>query len=119
MQSLCSDGADYSVNKQTNTSFNCYNARMMNEYIQKMISPVSNYNILTYQQVKAEEKIPYILPATEDTWKALKILCKSNNTILDDCKVFFFKINDAKFLYILTQHSLWNRLFHPFLLCKC
>ena len=45
---------------------------MMNDDIQQMISPASSYDILTHQQVKAKEKLPYILPATEDTWKALK-----------------------------------------------
>ena len=74
---------------------------------------------LTHQQVKAEKKLLYILPATEDTWKALKKLRGIYDTILDDCEFYFFEMDDAKFLHILTQHSLWNRLFQPFLLYKC
>ena len=32
---LCSDGANYSVNKRKDTSVTCYNAQMMNDDIQK------------------------------------------------------------------------------------
>ena len=28
-------------------------------------------------------------------------------------------MHDGKMLYMLTQHSLYSRKFHPFLLCKC
>ena len=31
----------------------------------------------------------------------------------------FLHVSDGKFLYALTQHSLFNRLFHPYLLCRC
>ena len=30
-----------------------------------------------------------------------------------------YDLHDGKMLYCLTQHSLWNRKYHPFLLCKC
>ena len=33
--------------------------------------------------------------------------------------IFLYDIHDGKILYILTQHSLWNRLHYPFLSCKC
>ena len=33
--------------------------------------------------------------------------------------IFLYNIHDGKMLYILTQHSLYNRLHHPFLLCSC
>ena len=28
-------------------------------------------------------------------------------------------MHDGKMLYLLTQHSLYNRKYKPFLLCKC
>ena len=34
-------------------------------------------------------------------------------------KVYTYDIHDEKMLYMLTQHVLYNRKFHPFLLCKC
>ena len=38
---------------------------------------------------------------------------------LPDCKLYCYDIHNGKIFYILTQHSLFNRLFHPLLLCKC
>ena len=34
-------------------------------------------------------------------------------------KYFMYDMHDGKMLYLLTQHSLFNRKHHPFLLCNC
>lgn len=34
-------------------------------------------------------------------------------------KLWCYDLHDVKMLYLLTQHSLWNRKHHPFLLCTC
>ena len=34
-------------------------------------------------------------------------------------KIFLYDLHDGKMLYMLTQHSLYNRKCHPYLLCKC
>lgn len=106
VSTLCLDGADHSVIKRNDTSVISYNAQMFGEFIQKMIIPASSFNILTYQQVKAQEKLRYILLAIEDRWTALKELRRTHHKILDNCEIFFFEIDDVKFLYILTQHLL-------------
>ena len=33
--------------------------------------------------------------------------------------VTLYDLHDRKMLYLLTQHSSWNRKNHPFLMCKC
>ena len=44
---------------------------------------------------------------------------KNTKALFKDAKVHFYDMHDGKMLYVLTQHSLWNRKYHPFLLCKC
>ena len=34
-------------------------------------------------------------------------------------KVRFYEVHDGKMIYALIAHSLWCRLYHPFLLCAC
>ena len=34
-------------------------------------------------------------------------------------KLILFDVHDAKMIYNIMQYSLWNRKYHPFLLCKC
>ena len=36
-----------------------------------------------------------------------------------DKNIFLYDMHDGKMLYALTQHSAYNRKYHPFLLCKC
>ena len=36
-----------------------------------------------------------------------------------DCKIYQYHMHDGKMLYLLTQHSQWNRKHYPFLMCKC
>ena len=31
----------------------------------------------------------------------------------------YYDLHDGKMLYLLTQHSMWNRKEHPFLICDC
>ena len=38
---------------------------------------------------------------------------------MSDCQVSYYDMHDGKMIYMLTQHSLYNRKFHHFLLCAC
>ena len=40
--------------------------------------------------------------------------------IKEEYKLYlFYDIHDGKMLYLLLQHSQWNRKHNPFLLCEC
>ena len=38
---------------------------------------------------------------------------------IPNTNIIYFELHDGKMLYLLTQHSLFNRKHFPFLLCKC
>ena len=42
----------------------------------------------------------------------------THTTIVDGCEMCFYHLHDGKMLYLLTQHSLFNRKNRPFLLCS-
>ena len=42
---------------------------------------------------------------------------KVNHSSIGD--YHYYNMHDGKMLYLLTQHSQWNRKHHPFLLCTC
>ena len=58
---------------------------------------------------------------------AYTMFCKERNefsvTSLNEqyqhLKIDFLELHDAKFVYALTQHSLYSRKYYPFLLCRC
>ena len=65
----------------------------------------------------------------KETWPNVKQLVENHyserqNAIKDTnekygCNLQCYDIHDGKMLYLLTQHSAWNRRHHPFILCKC
>ena len=74
-------------------------------------------NILTYQQINLNEKYKYILPAIEELCNHIKELKKKYNKEI--LSIVFYHMNNAKFQYVLIQHSQWSRLNHLFLRCRC
>ena len=44
---------------------------------------------------------------------------RSKPTLLPNNKIYMYDLHDGKLLYLLTQHSMWNRRNHPFIFCKC
>jgi hypothetical protein len=43
----------------------------------------------------------------------------NNSTATSRSNYRYYDIHDGKMLYLLTQHSLWDRKFRSFLLCTC
>ena len=83
----------------------------------KDYSTSKSANILTWMQAASKEEPCMLLSVLDEHYKSRKELQESvkNSGINLHC----FEVHDAKMIYNLTQHSLWNRRFHPFLLCKC
>ena len=86
-----------------------------NQMNKKQVTVGSSLNILTWQQIRWVENLSVMLPSVNDHYiKKCELYTdtKMKHTLLYD-------MHDGKMLYLLTQHSLWNRKNHPFLLCKC
>lgn len=66
----------------------------------------------------AEETQSTVFPAVIPVYEEKKRLM-ARETVLDGVNLSLYDMHDGKMLYMLTQHSLWNRKYHPFLLCKC
>lgn len=75
----------------------------------------SSSNILTWQQTNGKESVPHVLSFVKEHFESKKLFMDSN----DLSKYSMYDVHDGKMLYLLTQHSAWNRRFQPFLLCKC
>ena len=79
----------------------------------------TSLDILTWQQMRGDEAAPTIYPAIEsvlmDKYKMRKKLeAKSGRR-----KYSTYDLHDGKMIYLLTGHSLYNRKYHPFVLCSC
>ena len=57
--------------------------------------------------------------------EAIKDEYNERNSLLNeykakhDCQMYQYHMNDGKILYLITQHSMWNRQHYRFLMCKC
>ena len=78
----------------------------------------SSLDILTWQQMIGEEKPLNIFPAVND-YLLEKYEMIQNMSADEKNRINFYELHDGKMLYLLTQHSLYNRKYHPFLLCTC
>ena len=82
-------------------------------------SPGKSMNILTWQQYIGEENRTHIFPAIQKTLEDIQTLKKEGMTELPNNQLNYYELHDGKMLYLLTQHSLFNRKHFPFLLCTC
>ena len=83
------------------------------------ISTAESFNILTWQQIVADEKLENVIPAIESIYEEKSRLRANSKSIVDGCNFNFYDMHDGKRLYLMTQNSLWSRKNYPFLLCKC
>ena len=117
------DGAETSNGNHSNSETNYSN---IISYSSIMHSPSSvnngiatagsSKNILTWQQTRGKESVELVLASVNDHYKSKQ---KLKETEGNNDKYATYEMHDGKMLYTLTQHSLWNRKYHPFLLCKC
>ena len=83
-------------------------------------TPAQSFNILTWQQIEGTECAKNIFPVIQYVLYSKKKMREEGlESLLPGCNVSFYDLHDGKMLYLLTQHSLWSRRHHPFLLCKC
>ena len=114
------DGAEHTrSNKKTSSIISYSTTLMAPEWINsKRVTAGSSLNILTWQQVKAVENSETMMLSTSDYYQQKKKIREEEDN--ETRKNYtYYDLHDGKMLYLLTQHSTWNRKEHPFLLCEC
>jgi hypothetical protein len=115
------DGAEHLKSKKSITSVISFSSTMFtpNWINTRSITAGSSLNILTWQQLSGQESLYRMIPAVEDYFNS-KALLQNDITGTSRSKYWCYDMHhDGKMLYLLTQHSQWNHIFHPFLLCTC
>ena len=64
------------------------------------------------------KKAMNLFPAIENIFET-KTEIRLLNCNYNDRQYTFYELHEGEMLYLLTQHLLFNRLHHPFLLCSC
>ena len=112
----CFDGAEHVKTKKKNISFISFSTVMTcKSTIESGQSTSTSFGILTWMQLKCAEKREYMFPILRTLYKE-----KSQLKVMDEYKdIEFVDMHDQKMSYMLTQHSLWNRVNYFALACKC
>ena len=116
------DGAEHYTSNAIKASITSYNSQIFAKSMQddeNQTTTAESFNILTWQQILADEKLENIIPVVESIYEEKSQLMERTNSIVNECNFNFYDMHDAKMLYLITQHSSWSRKNHPFLLCKC
>ena len=108
------DGAEHLRSKKSITSVISFSSSIcspcwMNN---RVVTAGNSLNILTWQQIIGSESLNLLIPALESYFQKRQVL-------RPESRYHFYDIHGGKMLYLLTQHSLWNRKHKPFLLCSC
>ena len=64
-----------------------------------------------------DETMPTVFPLIIPILEQQALL--QSQTIREGYKFWWYRLDDAKFIYLLTQHAQWSRTLKPFLLCGC
>ena len=78
----------------------------------KLITAGSSLNILTWQQVKGIETHEIMMKSTASYYKQKKIIREEASSNGKRQNYSFYDLHDGKMLYLLIQHSVWNRKEH-------
>ena len=111
---------DKNVSNVISFSSSLFTPRMIQD---RRIKAGESFNILTWLQVIGKETFDVTDSSLRHSnyWSTRKDLIEGKLKVdgMERSKVFCYECHDGKMLYSLTQHSQWNRKYHPFLLCKC
>ena len=116
------DGAEHSKTDKKKTSVISFSSKMLSQAtIRDGNSAGKSFDILTWQQMKCDEKASTMFPICERVFKERREIERTgtHKKLVKDCELCFYSLHDGKMLYLLTQHSLFNRTHKPFLLCSC
>ena len=111
------DGALHPNRKKDESSIISFSSQLVSSQIMQLpgYTAGNSKHILTWQQLKGDEKPKNIFPSIRSYFNEKKEMRK--NKVSN--KYTFLELHDGKMLYMLCQHSLYNRRNFPFLLCSC
>ena len=114
------------VKQNSSKSVLSFNAQLFTKKTVDTYGSTNSGSIFTWQQALAKENwtnLRDLLKGHYDSRESVKqwvtLFHSSTNLSTMDTIVTLYDLHDAKMLYILTQHSLYNRKHHPYILCKC
>ena len=139
------DGVEHHRSKKSITTIVSYSVNMVTPTLinAKVTTAGSSLNILTFQQMVGKESPSTVLPSVASYLKEKQELEKKSKELVvteEDVeeqaattdveaevaaststpkKYWFYNTHDVKMLYLLCQHSQWNRKEQPYLLCAC
>ena len=113
------DGAEHKKTTKGKVGLVSFNSQLLSPSSITKCSPASSLNILTWQQLVGEEKLNLLIPALKGIYKSRADMRRKE--LEEDGKPMhtFYQLHDGKMLYLLTQHSLFNRKNYPFLSYAC
>ena len=87
----------------------------------KQVKAGSSFNICTWMQVLGKEDFTTLNGSLSNYFQSRQEYTSGTKKIqhLPNSKVYCYDVHDGKMMYMLFQHSVWNRKHHPFIMCKC
>ena len=116
------DGAEHKRTRKGKTGIVSFSSQMFSaSTVEDGASPAKSLNILTWQQMVGDKKDTNVFPAVKKIYSVKERMREAGGVLPSYplVKFHFYELHDGKMLYLLTQHSLFNRKHHPFLLCTC
>ena len=117
----CFDGASYQIferSKKISTIINFNSTIFGVKSVDKYNTTAGSKNILTWKQMLGNENYANVSEAIKDEYNERHSLLNEYKS-KHDCQIYQYHMHDGKMLYLLKQHSQWNRKHYPFLMCKC
>jgi hypothetical protein len=113
------DGANHLETAEGKIDLVSFSSTIVNQELLQLssYSTAKSSSILTFMQVAAKEEPCMLLSVLKQHYES-KIMFKEELS-KQGTNLTLYDVHDAKMLYNLTQHSQWNRKYHPFVLCKC
>ena len=86
----------------------------------KQVKAGSSFNICTWMQVLGKEEFTTLNGSLSNYFQSRQEYTSGTKKIqhLPNSKVYCYDVHDGKMMYMLFQHSVWNRKHHPFIMCK-
>ena len=114
------DGARHENTAKNETNIVSFSSKLVSqESLRNGYGGGSSLDILTWQQFRGDETARNVFPAIERILLTKERMSHDMVKKQDVDQFDMYELHDGKMIYLLTGHSLFNRKFHPFVLCEC
>ena len=118
----CFDGAEAIKTEKELKGVISFSSQLLSpSHVQsKQLGAGSSFNILTWMQVMGKEDLKILTPCLSQYLLERRELIDERVKLksVPNSKVWVYDVHDGKLLYLLTQHSRWNRRHHPYIMCN-